>query len=36
MFALRRPDVAVPKHEETIILRHPSTFSPESPKLILF
>ena len=26
--ALRRSDVAVRKHNETIILRHPSAFSP--------
>ena len=27
--ALRRSNVAVPKHDETIILRHPSASSPD-------
>ena len=30
--ALRRSDVAVPKHDETIILRHPSASSPDGPE----
>ena len=30
--ALRRSDVDVPKHDETIILRHPSASSPDGPE----
>ena len=30
--ALRRSDVAVPKHDEIIILRHPSASSPDGPE----
>ena len=30
--ALRRSDVAVPKHDEAIILRHPSTSRPDGPE----
>ena len=30
--ALRRSDVAVPKYDETIILLHPSAYSPDGPE----